>query len=210
MSSRKQPRRISRELAILSLSQISGNPEKLEQQDLDNLLTAATKTLTEEINYALEVAAAEVRKSNDHLFGSELRASTLDEARSMLREALELTQNAINRLGAATELPLFISIANQAEVRQYAIELIGTIHRRHKEIEQQLEESLKDWQLSRLPQIDRDILRLAVAEMMFLDIPQKVAINEAVELAKRYSDEEGYRFINGVLRRVTDRLKSGH
>jgi N utilization substance protein B len=43
--------------------------------------------------------------------------------------------------------------------------------------------------------------------MLFLDVPVKVAINEAVELAKRYSDEEGYRFINGVLRRVSDRLK---
>jgi N utilization substance protein B len=46
-----------------------------------------------------------------------------------------------------------------------------------------------------------------VAEVSFLGIPDRVAINEAVELAKRYSDEEGHRFINGVLRRVTDRLK---
>jgi N utilization substance protein B len=45
-----------------------------------------------------------------------------------------------------------------------------------------------------------------VAEMLYLDIPQKVAINEAIELAKRYSDDEGYRFINGVLRRVTNKL----
>ena len=51
------------------------------------------------------------------------------------------------------------------------------------------------------------MLRLAVAEILFLDIPEKVAINEAVELAKRYSDDDGYRFINGVLRRFTDNIK---
>jgi N utilization substance protein B len=44
--------------------------------------------------------------------------------------------------------------------------------------------------------------------MSFLGLPERVAINEAVELAKRYSDEEGHRFINGVLRRVSDRIKT--
>jgi N utilization substance protein B len=47
-----------------------------------------------------------------------------------------------------------------------------------------------------------------VAELLFLGVPEKVAINEAVDLAKRYSDEEGRRFINGVLRRVSDRIKA--
>jgi N utilization substance protein B len=61
------------------------------------------------------------------------------------------------------------------------------------------------WQLKRLARIDRDILRLAVVEMDYLGTPDKVAINEAVELAKRYSDEDSYRFINGVLRRVVNR-----
>jgi N utilization substance protein B len=61
------------------------------------------------------------------------------------------------------------------------------------------------WRLKRLARIDRDILRLAVVEMDYLGTPDKVAINEAVELAKRYSDEDGYRFINGVLRRVVNR-----
>jgi transcription antitermination protein NusB len=44
-------------------------------------------------------------------------------------------------------------------------------------------------------------------EMRYLGIPDRIAINEAIELAKKYSDEEGYRFINGVLRRVSDGLK---
>nr|WP_281250726.1 transcription antitermination factor NusB [Hydrococcus rivularis] len=126
----------------------------------------------------------------------------------MVKEAIALTQSAINRLAIAVELPELVQLSSQYEVREYAIELIGTVNRRSREIDRQIEASLLDWQLNRLPRIDRDILRIAVAEILFLDIPQKVAINEAVELAKRYSDEDGYRFINGVLRRVSDRLKA--
>ena len=64
------------------------------------------------------------------------------------------------------------------------------------------------WQLDRLARVDRDILRIAVTEMMYLGLRLEYAINEAVELAKRYSDEEGYKFINGVLRRVTEQIKA--
>jgi len=88
-------------------------------------------------------------------------------------------------------------------VRAYAIEILQAIRRRQVEIDEILVKSLKDWQINRLPRIDRDILRIAVTEMAFLGIPDRVAINEAIELAKRYSDQEGHRFVNGVLRRVT-------
>jgi N utilization substance protein B len=125
----------------------------------------------------------------------------------MVAEAIELTQKAINRIGVAVEIPEMIQLANQADVRAYAIEILQAIHRRQVEIDEILVKSLKDWQIDRLPRIDRDILRIAVAEMAFLEIPDRVAINEAIELAKRYSDEEGHRFVNGVLRRVTTCIK---
>jgi N utilization substance protein B len=63
-----------------------------------------------------------------------------------------------------------------------------------------------DWQLHRIAQIDRNILKIAVAEVQFLNLPQRVGINEAVELAKRYSTEDGHRFVNGVLRRVSQQM----
>lgn len=198
-----QPRRISRELALLSISQINPHPEKLQQQDLSNLVLAAIRTLTGELQDTLETAAAEVKRGSDRLFNSDTRATTLESSKTMVKEAIELTQKAINRLAAASELPELVQLSSQYEVREYAVELIGTVYRRQKEIDQQIEIVLVDWQLKRLPQIDRDILRIAVAEMLFLNIPEKVAINEAVELAKRYSDEEGYKFINGILRGVT-------
>ncbi|MDB9495991.1 transcription antitermination factor NusB [Spirulina subsalsa CS-330] len=203
MSARQQPRRTARELALLGLSQASGNDEKLAQQDLSNLMLAAVRTLVSDVRETLETAGMEVRRGSDRLNKSEVRAPDVHSARVMVREGLTLAEQAINRLGAALDLPEFINLANQQVVRDYAFALVGTIKRRRAEISAELERSLVDWSLSRLPQLDRQILMMAVAEMRYLDVPERVAINEAVELAKRYSDEEGARFINGVLRRVT-------
>ena len=207
MPPRTQPRRIARELALLSLSQFRAS-ENLERHELNKLVLAAIRTLSGEIQETIESAAAEVKRGGDRLLNSETRASNIESAKAMVSDALELTQTAINRLGLAIELPELIQLSNQHEVRQYAVELIETVGRRRKEIEQLIESALVDWQFNRLPKIDRDILRIAVAEIVFLGVKDKVAINEAVELAKRYSDEEGYRFINGVLRRVTNQLTS--
>ncbi len=203
-----QPRRIARELTLLSLSQVPNTPERLDTQQLNNLVLAAVRTLTGEIQETLETAAAELKRGSDRLLNSETRATDVRSARAMVSEAIELAEKAINRLGTAVEMPEVIQLTNQQEVRSYALEILKTINRRKEEIDASLTNALQDWQLNRLPRIDRDILRIAVTEMSFLGIPDRVAINEAVELAKRYSDEEGHRFINGVLRRVSDRLKT--
>lgn len=208
MPPRKQPRSIARELALLSLSQVVTNPDKIEQQELNHLLLAAIRTITVEIQDTLETAAAEVKRGGERLAKSETSANNIASAKAMVNDALELAQKAINQLGVALELPEFLQLANQYEVREYALELLETVVRKRTEIETTIEDVLVAWQLSRLARIDRDILQIAVAEILFLDIPKGVAIDEAVELAKRYSDEEGHKFINGVLRRVSDRLEA--
>jgi len=202
-----QPRRIARELALLSLSQIPKGLERLDAQQLNNLILAAVRTLTEETQEVLETAAAELKRGSDRLLSSETRTTEMISAKAMVSDAVELTQKAINRLGTAVEIPEMIQLSNQLEVRSYTVEILKAISRRRLEIDEVLNKVLQDWQLERLARIDRDILRIAVAEISFLGTPEQVAINEAVELAKRYSDDEGHRFINGVLRRVSNYLK---
>ncbi len=69
-----------------------------------------------------------------------------------------------------------------------------------EDIDDQIEKFLKGWTTSRIPKIDLAILRVAINEISNIDdIPTGVSINEAVDMAKRYSTEESYRFINGVL-----------
>ena len=203
-----QPRRISRELALLSISQLPSKAERLSAQQLQEVIAAAVRTLTAEVHDTLETASAELSRGSDRLLNSETRAIDVRSAKAMVQEAIELAQHAMNRLGSALELPEFVQLTNQKEVRTYVIELLTQVKANQEQIDQLLERSMVDWQLHRLARIDRDILRIAVAEFWLLGVPEQVAINEAVELAKRYSGDDGHRFINGVLRRVTEYLRT--
>lgn len=209
----RKPRQIARELALLSLSQLPFNPKKLEKMEQDRLVPklvlAAVRTLRSEVQDTLDNAAAELQRSNDRLLSSQTRTNDLDTARTMVKEAIEYTQTAINKLGAAVEFPELIQLANQdREVREYARDIILVVNENRSSIDEQISSALVDWQVTRLAHIDRDILRIAVAEIKYLEVPQSVAINEAVELAKRYSEEDSHRFINGVLRRVIEQKKA--
>ncbi len=209
----RKPQQIARELALLSLSQLPVNPKKLDQLQDDQLVSklvlGAVRTLTSEVQDSLDNAAGELQRSNDRLLSSQTRASDINTARTMLQEAIAYTQTAINQLGTAVDFPELIQLANQDKgVRNYAKEIVITVNENRNIIDKLISTALVDWQVTRLAQIDRDILQIAVAEMTFLGVPDSIAINEAVELAKRYSGDEGHRFINGVLRRVTDQKKT--
>ena len=72
-----------------------------------------------------------------------------------------------------------------------------------------IEKRLKNWELQRIAVIDKVILRLALAEILyFSDIPPEVSINEAIELAKKYSTEKSSKFINGILDAIYRRHKA--
>lgn len=200
-----QARRIARELALLGMSQLSDKSGKLANYDFEKLLQAAVQTLAAEAKDALETAADELKRGSSNLVNSETLASDLQSSRTMVEDAIAMTQTSINRLAHALELPEFIQLTNQKEVRAFAMELLSNTVKYQADVDSILEQAMVAWQLKRLARIDRDILRLAVVEIEYLGMPQKVAINEAVELAKRYSGEDGYRFINGVLRRVVNR-----
>ncbi|MEG4196782.1 transcription antitermination factor NusB [Microcoleus sp. Pol12A5] len=204
----KKARETARELALLGISQLPANPELLEAKKLQDVLLAAIRTLTAEVQESLEAAASEVQLSSDKLLASEIRAADIQSARAMVREAVELTQTAINRLGSAMEFPELIQLANQQDVRTYALQILTKVSANRVQIDELLSEALVDWQIERLPRIDRDIMRIAIAEMLYLGLPEQVSVNEAVQLAKRYSGDEGHRFINGVLRRVVDKINA--
>lgn len=203
-----QARRIARELALLSISQLPAKQERLTAQKLQDIVVAAIRTLATDARDTLETAVAELQRGNSRLLSSETRASDVDAAREMVREAIDLTETAINRVGRTFEIPELLQLADQPEVRAYSLEILTRFNEERQEVDQALTNALVGWQLDRLARIDRDILRIAVTEMMYLGLRVEYAINEAVELAKRYSDEEGYKFINGVLRRVTEQMRA--
>ena len=127
----------------------------------------------------------------------------LPRVRQHLNAGLVAAEQALNRLSASLELPRLLMLADQEEVRLGAIARVEAVLRDRQAIDERLDRVMEGWRLTRLPRIDRDILRLAAVDLESFRTPPAVACNEAVELANRYSDEQGRRMINGVLRRFT-------
>lgn len=89
------------------------------------------------------------------------------------------------------------------EVRDFAEKLaLGTVEHQ-AEIDKVIERYADNWELSRMAMIDRNIMRFATYELLYLaDVPPKVTLNEAVNLAKKFSQEESGKFVNGVLDKI--------
>lgn len=82
----------------------------------------------------------------------------------------------------------------------YVSEVIKGVEDNKASIDEVIEKNLRNWKIDRIPKIDLAILRLAVFEIKYKEeIPQNVAINEAIELSKKYCDDKSFPFINGVL-----------
>ena len=92
--------------------------------------------------------------------------------------------------------------------REYATELYTTVAVHRDEIDETIRKRSEHWDWDRLSLVDRNIMRIAVAEMLYFDaVPPVVSIDEAVEIARDYSGETAGNFINGVLNGVKDTLK---
>ncbi len=148
-----QARRIARELALLSLSQLPSKPEKLNAQELQDIVLAAIRTLASEARETIESASAELQRSNAQILDSETCAEDVERAKVMLSEAIKLTQKAINRLGHCFEIPEFLQLANQSEVRSYTLEIVARFVKDNKDIDQIISNALVNWQLNRLAAI---------------------------------------------------------
>ena len=101
------------------------------------------------------------------------------------------------------ELRLFVERRLRDEkVREYAEVLISGVRKHLVEIDGLISQAAENWRIDRMAAIDRNILRIGAFEIIHrTEIPRKVAINEALELAKRYSTAHSSRFVNGVLDR---------
>ncbi|HVA69105.1 MAG TPA: transcription antitermination factor NusB [Candidatus Binataceae bacterium] len=92
-------------------------------------------------------------------------------------------------------------------VRRFAAQLVEGVERERADLDRRVAEVLEHWSMGRLPRVDLNILRLALFELMRIeDVPARVTIDEAIELAKTYGDKDSGRFVNGVLDRLADRL----
>ncbi len=89
---------------------------------------------------------------------------------------------------------------NQEEIIGYAQQIVAGVVEHHADIDDRIESYSQSWSLERMPAVDRAILRVAVWELLYNEeVPDAVAISEAVELAKEYSTDDSGSFVNGIL-----------
>jgi len=96
-------------------------------------------------------------------------------------------------------------LPGEAEGRPYADEAVRGVRELVLDLDARITQASKNWRLERMTRVDRNVLRLGAWELLkHSDVPRAVAIDEAVELAKRYGTEESGAFVNGVLDRIAD------
>lgn len=95
-------------------------------------------------------------------------------------------------------------------VKEFADQLVKGVRGDIKEIDDTISKYAANWQINRMAVVDRNILRIATFEMLCLDdIPPKVSINEAVDIAKKYGDIDSGKFVNGILDKI-NKMKAKH
>lgn len=98
----------------------------------------------------------------------------------------------------------------RAKTRRFAEDIARGVIAHHEDIDRKIGEHAENWEVARMGVVDRNILRIAVYEMLWReDVPPVVSINEAVELAKAYSSRESGRFVNGILDNIRKELPRG-
>ena len=134
-----------------------------------------------------------------------MKRSAIRELTFRLIYSLEI-QKAEN-LEEQIELYLECNEVEDEEAKEYIKDAILGINEHIEEIQELIAKNLKaDWKIDRISKIDLSLLKLAIYEIKYKEIPYKVAINESLELAKKYGEETSKNFINGILASVVKEI----
>lgn len=122
--------------------------------------------------------------------------------RSRAREvALQiLFEDDVNPRATVADMRSFVhGRLNNPELEEFCMSLILGVRRNQGELDELLSKTADNWSLSRMASTDRNVLRLGAYEILYTETPDRAAINEAVELAKRFGSAQSAQFVNGIL-----------
>ena len=203
-------RSLSRELSLLSLGLINDKGDlELNKFQIEEIFESALDSLINLCRDELDNCEADLENASQWILDSELKEgsnSSFANVRDELKQAFYKLESIMNSLSVTLDFPKLIVSSNQNDIREDVNHRIFSIINNVKTIDSEIDEVMDGWRLKRLPRVDRDILRLAYLDIHFLNTPVAVACDEAVNLANKYSDTQGRKMINGVLRRL-QRLK---
>jgi len=199
-------RSLSRELSLISLGLIKDKGDfKLNKSQIEEIFESALDSLIKHCRDELDNCELDLENASQKILDSELQEgidSSFSNVRDELKQSIKKIETVMNTLSVILDFPKLIVSSGQIDIREDVNQRISSIINNIKIIDSNIDQSMHGWRLKRLPRIDRDILRLAYVDMNFLNTPVAVACDEAVNLANKYSDMQGRKFINGVLRRL--------
>ena len=199
-------RSISRELSLISLGLINDKGNfKLNKFQIEEIFESALDSLVNHCRDELDNCQSELEISSQKILDSELQEgadSSFSKVRDELKQSLKKIERVMNTLSVTLDFPKLIVSSGQIDIREDVNQRISKIINNLTIIDSDIDQVMDGWRLKRLPRIDRDILRLAYVDINFLSTPVAVACDEAVNLANKYSDMKGRKFINGVLRKL--------
>ena len=197
---------LSRELSLISLGLIKDKGDfKLTKFQIEEIFEAALDSLINHCRDELDYCESELEKASQKILDSELQEgvnTSFSNIRDDLKKSLIKIETIMNTLSVTLDFPKLIVSSGQIDIREDVNQRISNILNNLITIDSDIDEAMDGWRLKRLPRIDRDILRLAYVDINFFRTPVAVACDEAVNLANKYSDTQGRKFINGVLRRL--------
>ena len=197
---------LSRELSLISLGLIKDKGDfKLNKFQIEEIFEAALDSLINHCRDELDNCESELESASQKILDSELQEgidSSFSNIRDDLKKSLIKIETIMNTLSETLDFPKLIVSSGQIDIREDVNQRISNIINNLIIIDSDIDKVMDGWRLKRLPRIDRDILRLAYVDINFLSIPVAVACDEAVNLANKYSDTQGRKFFNGVLRRL--------
>jgi len=205
-------RSLSRELSLISLGLIKDNKERnnfdIDDINFESIFESGIELMINHCREELSECEDKLDKTCTKILDSELsstRSELFEKSRNEIKETISDIEIVMNTLSDILDFPKLIAISDQVEVRNDIKNRISKVLENIFNIDNSINNVMEGWRFKRLPRIDRDILRLAFVDIKYLNIPISVACNEAVNLANKYSDIQGRKMINGILRRLQNK-----
>ena len=199
-------RSLARELSLISLGLIKDKGNlKLNKFQIEEIFESAMDFLINHCRDELDICESDLENASQKILDSELQEgvdSSFSNVRDELKKSLKKVETVMNTLSVILDFPKLVVSSGQLEIREDVNQRISKVINNLRTIDSDIDKVMEGWRLNRLPRIDRDILRLAYVDINLLNTPLAVACDEAVNLANKYSDMQGRKFINGVLRRL--------
>jgi N utilization substance protein B len=211
-----QARRAARELAFILFSQFDKKITNYSKENLDDIILKSVRILSDSASEDLKTSLGALldmkNRIDDYEAEHEINLNRPIDAANVavpiqmtsdfkekIDEIIEVAEKSI----LALEIAEFTTLESQSDVKNYAIQIVQTYHEHHEEIDSVIGQNSTGWDIDRLVKMDKDILRIALCEMLYIkETPMNVVADEALELAKKYSTDDSASFINGVLAKV--------